>query len=552
MRAGAGVIDRWISGIVAAILLTLVNGTVLAQQRGPLAPPDASSPQAAVASFLALAGELEQVYSDYRADQDRRGARRLTDLLDRLRGMFDLRQVPPALRLKVGGEAVTSLMDVLSRLPAIDLAAIPGAAVSDPSRAPAHWVLPTTEISLVRLTDGPRQGSYVFSADTVERLPSFRERIIDHPLVRPSRFASMRDEQVRFTGPWIPVGLVEGLPDVLQATFFGTPRWKVVLAVAGLALVVAANLFWLRLVRRIGVGLSPVPRLLLRLTMPMLLALGFLALHVTVNYQINIQGRIAEIEFVVFSIACYAAAAWMAWIGAFLIVEWVIASPHVPDASYDAQLLRLLGQLLALVGAGVIVVYGANEVGIPALGLFAGLGVGSLAVALAAKPTVENLFGGVTLFADRPFRVGDRISYGTTSGTVESVGPRSSRIRGLDGTLTTVPNADLAQAQITNASNWTKGHFLHSFGLPHGSSPAQVDRLLESLRERLLAHPAVERDGDLPRVRIVGFGPGSIKVEVRAHVLAADVGRFLEVQEQLILDLMRTVHEAGMTLAPTA
>ena len=549
MHAAALVgIRRWWLALVLVALMPVLHGTAAARDRGPLAPPDMSSPQATIRSFLELADELDSQYTAYREAQSIEALLRLARQLEKLRTLFDLRQVPPALRLKIGSEAIASLMDVLSRLPAIDLGAVPGSS-ADPARAPEQWVLPATEITLVRLADGSRKGSYVFSAETVERLPGFRDRIIAQPLVRPSRYTSLREEQIHLTGPWIPSALVEDLPATLKDTLFGTPRWKVIVAIVGLAIVIAINLLWSRLVRRLGASLSAPWRLLLRLTKPALLAGSYWGFHVAVNYQVNIQGRIAEGEFALFAVVCYLAAAWAAWILAFLLVESVIASPRIPDSSYDAQLLRLLGQLMALVGAGVIVVYGANEIGIPALGLFAGLGVGSLAVALAAKPTVENLFGGVTLFADRPFRVGDLISYGNTTGTVEMVGPRSSRIRGLDGTLTTVPNADLATMQITNVSNRNKCLFQHAFGLHGTPSSDQVTRLLPALRAKLAAEPSVEQGQGLPSVRVVGFGPASIKVDVRAHVLTTDFNRFLEIQERLILDLMKAVEDAGMSVA---
>ncbi|NBD31183.1 MAG: mechanosensitive ion channel [Alphaproteobacteria bacterium] len=92
-------------------------------------------------------------------------------------------------------------------------------------------------------------------------------------------------------------------------------------------------------------------------------------------------------------------------------------------------------------------------IGIPAFGLLAG--VGGVALALAAQPTVENLFGGVSIFTDTPFRVGNVIRYGGEARKVERIGPRPSRIRGLDGTLTTVPNNDLAKRHIVNVSDVT-------------------------------------------------------------------------------------------------
>ena len=185
----------------------------------------------------------------------------------------------------------------------------------------------------------------------------------------------------------------------------------------------------------------------------------------------------------------------------------------------------------------------------PALGLVAGLGVGGFALALAAQSTVENLFGGMNLFADRPFRVGDFIRYGAGLGTVERIGPRSSRIRGLDSTLTTVPNSDLARMHITNFSYRRKILFHHVLGLRYETSPEQFSWLAEALKERLGAHPMVESTDDHPRIRVLGFGASSIEVDIRAYVLTTDYGEFLAVQEELVLDIIRIVRKAGTGFA---
>jgi MscS family membrane protein len=218
----------------------------------------------------------------------------------------------------------------------------------------------------------------------------------------------------------------------------------------------------------------------------------------------------------------------------------------VPDDSYDAHLLRLLARVGGLIAAAVVLVYGANEIGSPALGLVAGLGVGGVAVALASQSTVENLFGGVSIFADRPFRVGDTIRFEDADGRVESIGPRSTRIRGADGTLTTVPNADIAKAHVTNLSVRSRFLFDHRVALAPDSSDAELARVLAALRALLTDHPMVEKAGGVPRVRLVALTPEAIEIQVFAHVLAPDQEAFLEVQEALLL---RIIEERRMPAA---
>jgi MscS family membrane protein len=195
------------------------------------------------------------------------------------------------------------------------------------------------------------------------------------------------------------------------------------------------------------------------------------------------------------------------------------------------------------------VLYGANEIGIPALGLLAGASVGGLVVGLAAQSTVENFIGGMTLYADKPFEVGDFVGFGTDKGTVEDIGPRSTQIRKMNGTQLTVPNADIVQARISNFTQRDNALFLHVIGLRYETTIEQIDWLVEHIREGLRGHPKVEKDDDMPRVRLAEFGASSIDVEARAYVSTTSVHEFMAVQEQLLTMIMRTVEAAGTGMA---
>ena len=118
----------------------------------------------------------------------------------------------------------------------------------------------------------------------------------------------------------------------------------------------------------------------------------------------------------------------------------------------------------------------------PVYGIAAGLGVGGLAVALAAQPTIENLLGGMSLFADKPVRVGDVCKYGDAVGTIEAIGIRSARIRGEDRTLTTIPNAALAKMPIVNLSQRDRMLIQTVIGLRYETTPEQLRYVLVKLR----------------------------------------------------------------------
>jgi MscS family membrane protein len=179
--------------------------------------------------------------------------------------------------------------------------------------------------------------------------------------------------------------------------------------------------------------------------------------------------------------------------------------------------------------------------------LIAGLGVGGLAVALAAQKTLENLFGGATLVADRPVKVGDFCRFGDKVGVIEEIGLRSTRVRTLERTLVTVPNSEFAALQLENFAVRDKILFRPRLGLRYETRPDQVRYVLSRIKEILDEHPRV--DPDPARVRFVGFGDSSLDLDIYAYLTATDFGEYLQIAEDLNLRLMDAIEEAGTGFA---
>jgi len=188
-----------------------------------------------------------------------------------------------------------------------------------------------------------------------------------------------------------------------------------------------------------------------------------------------------------------------------------------------------------------------QNLGFNVTGLLAGLGVGGLAVALAAQKTVENLFGGVAITVDQPVRVGDFCAFGDKVGTVEDIGLRSTRIRTLDRTVVSIPNAEFAQIQIENFATRDRMRVIVTLGLRYETTPDQLRHVLAGLRELLVAHPRILPDPC--RVRFVAFGAYSLDLEVFAYVDTQDYNEFLAVREDLFLRMMDVVERSGSGFA---
>ena len=188
-----------------------------------------------------------------------------------------------------------------------------------------------------------------------------------------------------------------------------------------------------------------------------------------------------------------------------------------------------------------------QNMGLNVTGVLAGLGIGGLAVALAAQKTVENLFGGITLILDQPVRVGDFCRFGDRVGTVEEVGLRSTRIRTLDRTVVSIPNGHFASLELENFTLRDRIWLHATIGVRYETTPDQLRHVLVEIRRMLYAHPRL--DARPARIRFVNFGAYSLDLEIFAYVLTSDYDEFLAVQEDVYLRIMDIVDRSGTGFA---
>jgi MscS family membrane protein len=204
---------------------------------------------------------------------------------------------------------------------------------------------------------------------------------------------------------------------------------------------------------------------------------------------------------------------------------------------------RVLNFLLVFAGA-IAVLY---NFGVNPTAALAGLGVGGIAVALAAQKTLENVIGGASLIFDQVIRVGDTLKLGEFTGTVDEIGLRSTRIRTNDRTLVSVPNGQMATMSLETLSARDKFWFRHLIGLRYETTAAQLKSVLEGIRGLLQEHSSVERAS--VRVRWLTFGSSAFEVELFAYLYARDWNHFLELQEGLLFSIMESLARADVQLA---
>jgi MscS family membrane protein len=521
----------------------------------PLQPVDLSSPRATLDNFLKKSDAFYRLLAEeYWDAPSRETAKRVARLNADIERMIDLSDIPPAARFDRGRDAIHYLYDVLCRIELPPLSGIPGTAIGNgPGESPAAdiappgWTIPHTEITLVQISDGPQAGQYVFSSSTVARAQEFYEKARGLPYRRDMPlpdYAEMRS-YLSMSGWIISARTIEGFPGWLKLSVYGQAVWKW-LALLGLLTITAALIVVIHRLSRRGLSGDSSAAALRRLVTPLALLLVPAALDIA-NYQLTLTGHVTTSVELMAAVITFFALAWLIWTGSAILAEMVIASPRISERSLNAHLLRLVARTAGVLGVIAIIVYVSNELGVPLYGIVAGLGVGGLAVALAVRPTLENIISGLILFTDKPVQIGDFCSFGNEMGTIEEIGLRSTRIRRRDDTLVSVPNADFVQRELHNYARRRARLYETTLGLRYETTPEQLRYVLVRLREMLNGHPKVSPEK--LHVRFLSFGAYSLDIALFAYIRTRDRLTYQAIREDINLRIIDIVNEAGTGFA---
>ncbi len=568
--------------------LNLKSSTDFREQavRNRLKPVNTSSPRSTLGGFIdsvnrayALVKQANVTLKDTAPMNTGDKARDIEitalNFLERAVFTLDLSKVPEALRHEVGTESVLLLKEILDRmyLPPID--AVPNMEMVSAERVrlnrtavgntwPVRWKYPNTEIEIVEIMEGENQGKFLFSANTVNRLKQFYEKVRDLPYRKDyERIAleygslsetskGLYEYYVSTPGSLIPQAsllgrLVENLPGWFKTVYGDQTAWQWI----ALFLCVLATAV-------LGYGVFRVVRLLAGQLKPpldhwlMILAIAFVAIIVLlvirlITNELSLTGAVLAVAITVGQTIVAVLAIWAVFRLCRAVAETIIASPRIPDTSVDASLLRIAARIVGFLLGGFIFIKALRELGADLIPLLAGLGVGGLAVALAAQRTLANFIGSLILFANKPVKVGDFCRYGDQIGTVEKIGLLATRIRSLERTVVTVPNAEFSEMQLDNFTKRDQRLLKTVLQLRYETTPEQMRYVLAKMREMLLGHPKVTPAP--ARVRFVGYGAFSKDVEIFAYLYCQDQDIFLAIQEDILLRIEDIVNEAGSGFA---
>lgn len=476
--------------------------------------------------------------------------------LERASRCLDLRAIPTVCRREVGEQLVTRLKQVIDRERVAGLTDIPDTNYADPY----VWLSkPVGVIELAREFDGPRKGEWLFSAGTVASIDRLFDECEDRPydttLLGLSSYRTDADP-MGATELWLRARLPAALrKHVLALRSVNFEIYQIPAAILGIAAawllgwttrhllgwVVSRWARWkgIPLVRQeIDARIRPFGyltmalaircmTLLLCLDAPVLvLCLGFLnpVIWILVGWTlfrvIDLIGDVIDVGVV--RTGRGSKVALMVWPVASLAARLVIG-------------LTVAFRLLTIFDTDLSAV-------------LAGLGIGGLAFALGAQDTLKNLFGSITLIADRPFVVGDRVKIGgIEEGTVEMVGLRSTRIRGADDTLITIPNSNLTTMLIANPGRRRFRQYKTTLKLDHETPTDHLLALRDGIRKLVLDHPCSLKKGY--QVTVKDVCPDSIDVAVKVEFDVNSREDEDEAREHLIVGILKLTDELGICLA---
>ncbi len=349
-----------------------------------------------------------------------------------------------------------------------------------------------------------------------------------------------------------------GLQGWLGVEWLGVALWQYVLALLMLLLALfarraarfVAERFALPLLDRAGGVYTK--RLVAALTRPLSAFISvtgvYLAARAVLIAEEAAVRSLVSVAFVdrAFHVAAAAVVIWAAVRSIDVAAQYVRSRAEEEELPLQVPVISLLSTLVKVfvgVTGGILVV---QEMGYPIASLLGGLGLGGLAVALAAQDTLANVFGSMIVFADKPFKVGDWVKIGDVEGHVESIGLRSTRIRTWPKSLVTVPNKVIAGAQIENWSAMPKRRVRFVLRVAFGATPGQMEALVEGVREILRAHPGVDQEFFL--VNFTDFGTDGLELLVYYFTVSTVWREHLQVREEVNLEIMRLMERLGLTL----
>lgn len=262
---------------------------------------------------------------------------------------------------------------------------------------------------------------------------------------------------------------------------------------------------------------------------------------------IGIRPEVLSVLQIAVEFFAVAAAVWTAFRLIDLLSNYMLRKAAGTDTKFDDLFIPLVSRSLKVFAACVGLITFAQAFNLPVAGLLSGLGLGGLALGLASKDAVGNLFGSVTVLVDRPFEIGDWIKTQGIEGSVETVGMRSTRVRTFYNSLITIPNGLLTTAVVDNMGRRQYRRIKTYLGLQYDTPPERIDAFCEGVRELIRRHPYTRKD--YYHVYFNQYSGSSLDVLLYCFLECPDWSVELRERHRLFIDILKLAEQLGVSFA---
>ena len=540
--------------ILVNVLVASFAGSSMADEivEHPLEPLRFATPRATLSGFLSA---MEEAYAQAEAGNEpatEAALARAVRTLGMRRTLVDISE-------DEGIEAALMLKEVLDRIDLPPLDDVPGpedtsSLVSTSQDAlPASYALPHTEIRLVLVVDGIRAGEYLFSPETVRRIPEFYSKVASLPY-KAGATPGIYNAYVATPGRAIHLNWADDAPHWMQVIIAGQTVWQW----AALLVLTSALpfLLWILLSRGHRLDTRSSSNAMGRSASRIATLVALVAALATVvgiewllDEKVNITGTPMLLVTTILFVVEIGLISWL-MIAAADQLSWLVISRLVkPAAATSSHMIRLFARIVAVLAICVLLVDAADRLGLPAYSVLGALGIAGLAISLAGQETLKSLFGFASILADRPYKVGDWVAIGNQEGVIEEIGIRSTRIQTFGDSMVSLPNSQVLATAVENNGRWRGRRIRQILELDDDTPPAKIEEFVDGVSK------IIEQDSDTQknrsRVVLNNFGESNFDILLRYFVDVPDHVTELRVRHRIMLEIIKLAHTLGVQFGKT-
>ena len=528
-----------------------------ANEQYPLEAADTSSPQATLKSFQTMYLKAKPILDKIEISGfSPEVVSALRDVRNRAIHCIDLSQVGKRLRDDAGPEAVILLAEILARIELPPYEAVPDADAMK-SEEVSLWRIPHTDITIGQVKEASRQGEYLFTPKTIAQLKQFFAKVRHLPYLPDSALkkigpaGGLYDYYSASPRGLIPMSVIMALPSWARNVYSDHPLWQWIGMVLTVLIGFLVIVFIYVLIRKLTKGRSEAGKKgigFARLILPVSAAIIVQLIGYIIDEQIGMSGTVCQVTEVLAWVLFLVFVVWFTVACGGVVANIIISSPKIDPKGVYAGLTKVLCYLIALVVAAVIIFKGLVGLGVSLLPLLTGLGVGGFAVALAARPTLENLIGGLMILADKPFKIGQRIKVKDHDGIVQRLGMRSTQIRLLKGPQVKIPNEEMARVEIENVSLRLNIRRVSKITIKSDTPPEKVEKAVDIIKDILKDHEGMDPKRPA-RVYFTDFNPDSLSISMMYWYHPAKLWKSKAFGEKVNLRIMQEFRKEGIKFA---